>query len=782
MPLTHKDAEVYRRDEKFGHKLLKPEERIRLIEPYLPTPKKKLAAKAEKKSRFGVRKLLRNQLHLLVYTIIHTVFSVYIKFRQAYHAVRDRIYSVLYYHHRTPALIERDVKGLSRLPKHLSVILSLEDDGRGGAELERLVNEASEIAAWCASAGISRLSIYEKTGILKGYIPETHRAMSQKLAAYFGPSYPALSVSAPHTPSVETPGRLRPAHTSSSEGIATEPEQRHLSVMLLSYEDGRDSMVDLTKTLAEMAQRNKISPSDITIDLVDAELAESVMTPDPELLILFSPSVDLQGYPPWQVRLTEIFHVPDSQGVGYQVFYRALCNFAKAQMRHASTTLNRALFAKTVNLAAARVSKPQDIGRYRKIFESSKDILDVPRVSPIIPDPDQTLASQGRRCLLLRPGIKPDAQETWAPAVKEGVQKEDLSIIPYELNLDYNYWSYHDIMSRILPSEFHDDIPSGFNSVGHVAHLNLRSRFEPYKRVIAEVIVDKNPLIRTVINKVDNVGTESAYRTFQYEVLAGEDDMDVQVMESGCVFSFNYAKVYWNSRLEGEHSRLVRQFQPGEVVCDVMAGIGPFAVPAGKKGVFVWANDMNPESYKCLLTAIEKNKVSQFVHPFNEDGRLFIRRAADLVLAASQNNEGATIPPKRPSRSNKALPVAAEPTFVPLPPTISHFVMNLPASAITFLDCFRGLYAGHEDLFAGGERKLPLVHVHCFALKSDDEVPLLDIAERVSKELGVTMRPGDAEREGEVGIHDVRDVAPAKRMFCATFRLPAEVAFAPRPV
>lgn len=74
------------------------------------------------------------------------------------------IYSVLYYHHRTPALIERDVKGLSRLPKHLSVILSLEDGASSGAELERLVNEAADIAAWCASAGIPRLSIYEKTG------------------------------------------------------------------------------------------------------------------------------------------------------------------------------------------------------------------------------------------------------------------------------------------------------------------------------------------------------------------------------------------------------------------------------------------------------------------------------------------------------------------------------------------------------------------------------------------------------------------------------------------
>lgn len=89
---------------------------------------------------------------------------MYIRIRQTYHAVTDRIYSVLYYHHRTPELIERDVKGLSRLPKHLSVILELEDNGRGGAELERLVNEAADISAWCASAGISQLSIYEKTG------------------------------------------------------------------------------------------------------------------------------------------------------------------------------------------------------------------------------------------------------------------------------------------------------------------------------------------------------------------------------------------------------------------------------------------------------------------------------------------------------------------------------------------------------------------------------------------------------------------------------------------
>jgi dehydrodolichyl diphosphate syntase complex subunit NUS1 len=81
-----------------------------------------------------------------------------------------------------------------------------------------------------------------------------------------------------------------------------------------------------------MAQKGKISSEDVTAELVNAELSESVMD-EPQLLVLFGPSVELDGYPPWQVRLTEIYNVQDNNGVGYQVFLRALYNFADAQMR-----------------------------------------------------------------------------------------------------------------------------------------------------------------------------------------------------------------------------------------------------------------------------------------------------------------------------------------------------------------------------------------------------------------------------------------------------------------
>ena len=180
-------------------------------------------------------------------------------------------------------------------------------------------------------------------------------------------------------------------------------------------------------------------------------------------------------------------------------------------------------------------------------------------------------------------------------------------------------------MSSFLPEDAQGEIPVGFAIVGHVgmfscftderywlrlAHLNLRDEYIPYKHVIAEVLIDKNPTIRTVINKVDDVGTHSEYRTFGYEVLAGPDDMNVELSEENCIFKFDYSKVYWNSRLQTEHKRLVDSFSPGEVVCDVMAGIGPFAIPAGKKGVFVWANDLNPDSYTAMVEAINRNKVS----------------------------------------------------------------------------------------------------------------------------------------------------------------------------
>ena len=101
--------------------------------------------------------------------------------------------------------------------------------------------------------------------------------------------------------------------------------------------------------------------------------------------------------------------------------------------------------------------------------------------------------------------------------------------------------------------------------------------------------------------------------------------------------------------------------------------------------------------------------------------------------------------------------------------------MNLPATAITFLDAFISIYRGHEELFQPHtSAKLPMIHVYCFSAKTDDDGEAgRIICEAISETIGHTIRPGNED----VVIWDVRDVAPHKRMFCASFRLPAEVAF-----
>lgn len=320
-------------------------------------------------------------------------------------------------------------------------------------------------------------------------------------------------------------------------------------------------------------------------------------------------------------------------------------------------------------------------------------------------------------------------------------------------------------------------------------HLNLREQWLSYKYLIAEILKDKNPTVRTVINKTEDVGSQSQFRTFPFELLIGDNDLNVIQHEQDCEFRFDYARVYWNSRLETEHRRLVEKFQPGQMVCDVMAGVGPFAVPAGRKRIFVWANDLNPHGYEVMRDAVQRNRVQDFVTPFNQDGRDFIRFAAKSLLESDPVT--VTINPKpRRERKRKAdesqgeqqpLPHAQQ---YPRPSIVDHYVMNLPATAIEFLDAFRGLYTGKESLFTPHtSQPLPMIHVYCFSGHSENEVDdHKDICQRISERINYTITPedrvgGSGDPAIELAIYNVRLVSPKKQMFCASFRLPWAVAF-----
>ena len=132
-------------------------------------------------------------------------------------------------------------------------------------------------------------------------------------------------------------------------------------------------------------------------------------------------------------------------------------------------------------------------------------------------------------------------------------------------------------------------------------------------------------------------------------------------------------------------------------------------------------------------------QVGENVRTANEDARDYIRRSvidvwttpfpafeSRLSAKARESLE------RRERDARKAAELAASSSTTPHPPPkndtrpprrlVNHFVMNLPNSAIEFLDAYRGLYTPLLELegakeyieAAGGEEGLPLVHCYCF--------------------------------------------------------------------
>ncbi|KAJ1930949.1 tRNA(m(1)G37)methyltransferase, partial [Linderina pennispora] len=225
--------------------------------------------------------------------------------------------------------------------------------------------------------------------------------------------------------------------------------------------------------------------------------------------------------------------------------------------------------------------------------------------------------------------------------------------------------------------------------------------------------------------------------------------------------------------------RLIKQFTPGDAICDVMAGVGPFAVPAAKRDCLVWANDLNPASFAAMQENIPLNKVQKRMQAFNMDGRDFIRKAFKDFYAATEKGP-LEVPQTQRSNAPRSKPKEPKKPVAPLltkSRTFDHVVMNLPAIAIEFLDAFRGLFwsvTGNDEGSADDQAvPMPVIHAHCFTKQLDE--PERDILQRACRAMGY---PQDQYKELDADVHYVRRVAPNKDMYCLSVRLPKSVAYA----
>ncbi|XP_007561231.1 tRNA (guanine(37)-N(1))-methyltransferase [Poecilia formosa] len=389
------------------------------------------------------------------------------------------------------------------------------------------------------------------------------------------------------------------------------------------------------------------------------------------------------------------------------------------------TSLDKDAFTRTVTVPALQVPT----GVLNKVVKSlKKSTLHCPGVHRVVPGSEE---GSSFRLVLLDPH-RVSSASSFSEAEAEALRSFGVSdeLQQYDLKLTYDNLKTEEVLEAVLPQG--QDVTSSFSRVGHIAHMNLRDHQLPYKNLIGQVIMDKNPGITCVVNKTNMI--DSTYRNFKMEVLAGEENMVAKVKENGVTYEFDFSRVYWNPRLSTEHQRVVQLVKRGDAVFDVFAGVGPFAIPAARLGAKVLANDLNPESYRWLQHNCKLNKLESKVQTFNLDGRDFIRGPLRRELPALLKGESAV-----------------------------HVVMNLPALALEFLDAFRGLLQPEPTC----DRNLPTVHCYGFS-KHDD--PEADVVQRASRSLGFPL-------ENECSVHFVRNVAPNKDMMCVRFTVPKDVLY-----
>lgn len=263
---------------------------------------------------------------------------------------------------------------------------------------------------------------------------------------------------------------------------------------------------------------------------------------------------------------------------------------------------------------------------------------------------------------------------------------------------------------------------------------------------------------------------------------------DIRQHESGCRFKFDFSKVYWNSRLGTEHERLVSLFKAGDLIADVFAGVGPFAVPAARKNCLVLANDLNPSSTHYLTINSQDNRVPDRIRVTTMDGREFIKQAIVEALDRPFTNirpiQSSKERSKQARSSTQPLPL---PPSLPVQSAIQHFVMNLPATALEFLDAFKPAFnqASHASRIREvyGSTGLPVVHCHCFTRELEKEKAEGDITKASIRRLSGYKASYTFQRaEESLGMrltnpsfHYVRKVAPNKDMYCISFQLPNSI-------
>ena len=265
---------------------------------------------------------------------------------------------------------------------------------------------------------------------------------------------------------------------------------------------------------------------------------------------------------------------------------------------------------------------------------------------------------------------------------------------------------FEDVIIERSPAEI-----LGFSpAYEHIGDIAIIDRQQAQAQRVAQVLLKQNR-IKTVLQAETSVTGE--YRTRSVSILAGERRTETLYRENKCRYLIDLSRVYFTPRLSTERARIADKIHDGEIVVDMFAGVGPFSILIAKRSprAHVIAIDKNPDAVRYLKENVKLNRVGNV--------KIIEGDARDAVKEIS----GA-----------------------------DHVIMNLPHSAIEFLDAAFGV------LKNGG-----IIHFYAIAHENDLFDGILKKIEAVAGLSGLQIVPLDKRI--------VRPYAPYQFNICIDFQV-----------
>lgn len=148
-----------------------------------------------------------------------------------------------------------------------------------------------------------------------------------------------------------------------------------------------------------------------------------------------------------------------------------------------------------------------------------------------------------------------------------------------------------------------------FDTVGHIAILDIDKSLKKREKLIANVLLNINKKIKTVLKK--GSAREGVYRLQKYKYLAGNRNTETLHKESDVIVKLDIKKSYFSPRLSNERMRISNLIKKDEAVLVMFSGVGiyPFVFSKNSKAKEIWGVEINKSACRYAEENLKLNKI-----------------------------------------------------------------------------------------------------------------------------------------------------------------------------